>query len=100
PHTVLSTRSLHDALPIFVGNLDATGDEHAGCSRRRTHDWRRNAREAWQEEREPSPVGVLIDRPASPDAVAPGRWDGGDADLALPDRKSTRLNSSHQIISY
>src|SRR5258708_25044923 len=36
---------------------------------------------------------------AQRDAVAHD-VDGGDRDLGEPDRKSTRLNSSHQIISY
>src|SRR5207244_12494839 len=89
----LSTLSLHDALPI---------------SRRLPADGRRlRPRPAGRRRRQVQPLlGLDPDRaerhrrllalPASPDLFA--------GPLVLPnrdaDRKSTRLNSSHQIISY
>src|SRR2546429_6463958 len=80
--TEIYTLSLHDALPIF--SLDGARDAGAHGERRaRGVDDRVNL-----------PVG---------DVAALDR-DGRVADLELhglaPDRKSTRLNSSHGYISY
>src|SRR2546426_8623443 len=68
--TEIYTLSLHDALPIFVDDPDA-GSRHAGGDRHLFHD-----------------VDEL-----------PLLRVGGVDDLA-GDRKSTRLNSSHLVISY
>src|SRR5258708_8911560 len=68
--TEIYTLSLHDALPI---SKDALGQDSRGRRRWRSHPSfrRRRARGKWRPGRRP-----------------------------LRDRKSTRLNSSHQIISY
>src|SRR5438034_4135310 len=47
-------------------------------------------RHAWRAWREPLPVGATIDGIGQP----------ADRGLARIDRKSTRLNSSHTVISY
>src|SRR5256884_4630325 len=68
--TEIYTLSLHDALPIYA--------QHHDPMVRGTHP--------------------------GPEAAAHGRHHGGDGedrqDHARPDRKSTRLNSSHGYISY
>src|SRR5690242_21601136 len=73
PH--ISTLPLHDALPIF--------DHQVGV---------------------PPPLGVGHLRVEPPldllAGQAAGRHDARDGVLALRDRKSTRLNSSHMSISY
>src|SRR5258708_12855099 len=69
--TEIYTLSLHDALPIFP-NMCATDQPRAVPSAA-------NFRQR-----------ILDHRPG------PGGWPG----RRRPDRKSTRLNSSHQIISY
>src|SRR5207244_12848641 len=70
PPPDISTLSLHDALPTFILEL---------------HDdvWRRAGFAA----RTPGPL-------------PPGHSDEASIALIGEDRKSTRLNSSHQIISY
>src|SRR5207244_11866851 len=88
PTTPISTLSLHDALPIcqHAGYLrfvvrckDQSGvDERGAAGEREGVD------------------GFVIDQRES-------EWESGVARLRRPhvqDRKSTRLNSSHQIISY
>src|SRR5438132_12893751 len=72
--TEIYTLSLHDALPIY-------GVEAAGAGGR----------------------GVKASARARGQAGSPdgdGRCDGGAAYAGAGDRKSTRLNSSHTVISY
>src|SRR5258708_23362435 len=75
--TEIYTLSLHDALPICHRPRKSTqGDDRAGGAQR--------------------PVEQFPERP-------PGRYRRQAYGRTLPlerDRKSTRLNSSHQIISY
>src|SRR3712207_9084612 len=75
--TEIYTLSLHDALPI------------SRCDVRRG---RRRARQPWL----PGPAGTSDGRTSGGVRVLLGEVAG----LALVDRKSTRLNSSHANISY
>src|SRR5690606_41756470 len=79
--TYMYNLSLHDALPICTFRIDlpGPGHRHRGAPRRRGHDPERNG----QQDRVP----------------AGAHAGGGDVHLE-PDRKSTRLNSSHVKISY
>src|SRR5258708_24938708 len=45
-------------------------------------------------------AAALLSRPAHPGELADRQCAGGDPRVHQEDRKSTRLNSSHQIISY
>src|SRR5207244_12703966 len=81
PTTEIYTLSLHDALPIFYGRM-ATSE--------RTSD-RPCANQGAQRHAREFVVGRLVHED--------DRQDGGAAGTRR-DRKSTRLNSSHQIISY
>src|SRR5690606_41394437 len=89
PATVLDTLSLHDALPIFrIGDrltkgLGAGGDPVRG---------ERAAEESREEIREAVRGAEMV-------FVTAGMG-GGTGTGASPDRKSTRLNSSHVKISY
>src|SRR5438034_11370568 len=67
-----STLSLHDALPICLGSARCRLLDHADACVRQ-HEWASHG-----------------------DCMASGRPDSGRG----PDRKSTRLNSSHTVISY
>src|SRR3712207_8496309 len=69
--TEIYTLSLHDALPIFDRSLAVDGGLGIGHA---------------SDRREPSGNS--------------GRRTGGDCFVFFPDRKSTRLNSSHANISY
>src|SRR3712207_8131752 len=80
--TEIYTLSLHDALPISGA---ACGSERDACRRRRPAP---NARG------DPRRAGP----PPAPAPAAPGRRRRSRG--TLPDRKSTRLNSSHANISY
>src|SRR5207244_13585377 len=100
PPTAFSTLSLHDALPILVfdafkfyildtpaGIMQVHGypySERASTFILEMHDdvWRRAG---------------FGDVAAS--SLAPGQSDEASIEI-IRDRKSTRLNSSHQIISY
>src|SRR5207244_10949183 len=94
------TLSLHDALPIFASVLTMSGSETGiTCSEPTCHSpmgmyWTSSAATALSE----VPAGRVL--PSCPPLVTiwedgvRGRQQGGG------DRKSTRLNSSHQIISY
>src|SRR3989454_12670767 len=80
--TEIYTLSLHDALPIWRGDRERAGPRGPGSARQ--------------------PAGA---RPAAARAArAPGaaRPRGAERPAAppRPDRKSTRLNSSHLVISY
>src|SRR5438132_1779001 len=77
--TAIYTLSLHDALPILPRHLAGSGDHRAQA-------------QLLQALHHPRPGGDR-DRPRVPDVrsrEAPGEVD----------RKSTRLNSSHTVISY
>src|SRR5207244_5624973 len=100
PHpssTSLYSPSLHDALPISVDVGVEQADSRAGEAQRNRHV-HRHRRLA-----HPALAGADRDRIAhARDLLAPGQA-ARRADLSVPgdaDRKSTRLNSSHQIISY
>src|SRR5207244_11859234 len=85
PASVFSPLSLHDALPICSGSLPLRGAGAPGGSREPRHHGRHDfgLSRLW--------LGIIR---------------GGEVGGALAkqtrmiDRKSTRLNSSHQIISY
>src|SRR5256885_8856819 len=79
--TEIYTLSLHDALPIYVRRLRLrrAGDAAAGAAATRGRARSRRARRR-------------------PPVRAPPRVAVGDA--RVRDRKSTRLNSSHLVISY
>src|SRR5207244_12318375 len=87
--TALHTLSLHDALPIWFTHARLA----CGC------------RIAFREGVEGSPVLVVVDQ-KSPACTLPTHvrdlplFDYREALRPPTDRKSTRLNSSHQIISY
>src|SRR3712207_7628452 len=74
--TEIYTLSLHDALPIWP----AGGPRHP--------------------QREDQPQSRGPHRPARPGAGGRRPARGGRAQRGAPDRKSTRLNSSHANISY
>src|SRR3712207_7142796 len=81
--TEIYTLSLHDALPIWPGGRQRPG-----------HRGERHPRE-----------GRLVQRRSRLPGVRPRHREPAGADRALgrlppPDRKSTRLNSSHANISY
>src|SRR5438552_7114266 len=79
------TLSLHDALPIFPGH-DAV-DRALGQALELVRQHLLRAR--------PRALGVRVVRAPHEAAIA------GEGQVREPeDRKSTRLNSSHQIISY
>src|SRR5207244_11036229 len=88
--TVIYTLSLHDALPIYAADRGSV--PYSGGNRRVAHTiGRTKGRQGTQ-----SQGGVLHLSHAEP---VSGIVDGpGPTHRA--DRKSTRLNSSHQIISY
>src|SRR5206468_12227598 len=100
PHTAIYTLSLHDALPIYESHLE----EHAGRANRRLHRRdlvERERRRLLAERRLPAGGGggddlaMRVRRRHDHDGI-----DGGIVDERLRDRKSTRLNSSHDQISY
>src|SRR5258708_24818161 len=82
--TEIYTLSLHDALPIYTYRLKLTYKTG-------------EVRHLWIDAR------TFLDAKIE---GTPRRWDGKTRTVATyfrdykPDRKSTRLNSSHQIISY
>src|SRR5947208_11239642 len=77
--TEIYTLSLHDALPISRCHRPADSSVGAGRRRRRSEQG----------------LGMIPHRSRSRRSRSP--W---HRDVRPPDRKSTRLNSSHQIISY
>src|SRR5258708_26276303 len=83
--TEIYTLSLHDALPISL-----VSSTHSGASARTARGLRKTyATDAVSQWRR------FLPRPA-----LPRRWQSRPERWATGDRKSTRLNSSHQIISY
>src|SRR5207244_11343060 len=100
PTTILSALPLHDALPIsfvvlpfdlalLLAEIDLAGEEAGrGQGQCRAAQSRRQSRMAADPFRQPRP------RPRPPGT------DGEAVEVAPQDRKSTRLNSSHQIISF
>src|SRR5206468_12174685 len=94
PPTVLHTLSLHDALPIYQRVDDDLGDR--GRGRVLLGDEAVDQRELALRDA----VGGL--HPESAERL-PSDFDRGDVLEPVgpgPDRKSTRLNSSHDQISY
>src|SRR5207244_8132576 len=100
PPTPNTPLSLHDALPIYAG---------VGTRRPRGAYPAQNRHPRFVTPRTgPCPAAkVLAGRTRIPHGSSPpGRIAGcvggerGDPERGGPDRKSTRLNSSHQIISY
>src|SRR2546426_3464002 len=97
--TEIYTLSLHDALPIWRGDRERAGPRGPGSARQPAGARPAAARAA----RAPGaarPRGA--ERPAAPPRPAGG--DRARHRRAVPpglrDRKSTRLNSSHLVISY
>src|SRR5690606_42153175 len=98
-HTVTSTLSLHDALPIFGGpGLHAHRDEGR---RGDEHDLRpEGGEEVDVRARHPRVEHVADDDDAQAGEVASAGVPAVGREVAAEDRKSTRLNSSHVKISY
>src|SRR2546426_8539418 len=86
--TEIYTLSLHDALPIYRGRRQhsAAGQSHRPRPRRRPQLWWRESRTADRDRRHYGSLRGARDRAAR--------------SRAPRDRKSTRLNSSHLVISY
>src|SRR5207244_10043483 len=99
PRALLPTLGLHDALPISAGSAPRQLEINRGDLRARGPDRHRLPLAAGRQ-RQPGREGLAAR--LGLDAIA----DGAPLDRAgrivarLGDRKSTRLNSSHQIISY
>src|SRR5207247_10290688 len=87
--TDMHTLSLHDALPIFLRNEVQQRQQGSGVLAVRLHDDGLKVEEI--ETPSPDPGEVLVRVHAA--AITRG-------ELEWPDRKSTRLNSSHEWISY
>src|SRR5690242_21218150 len=80
------TLSLHDALPIFKGRR-----KESLCD---SGKWLRRERGHGEFERR-----MELPGPVAEDGIA-ASLQNGVLSITLPDRKSTRLNSSHMSISY
>src|SRR5947207_8198828 len=87
--TQLSTLSLHDALPIYAGIHDA----------RAANGKARNSRDGDGPVRHARHGGAERKYPGADREGIKGRVDGPGF-RSHQDRKSTRLNSSHTVISY
>src|SRR5687768_18232464 len=86
--TELYTLSLHDALPIYPAVFVVQYKCYFGRARTRKR------LRAGEDQLAHSPG------PQYPGALLTDREEHGVSDVALADRKSTRLNSSHGYISY
>src|SRR5207244_12352163 len=90
---------LHDALPICTGSGCHTGSNRVGLpvasQARRKAPWPGVRAPAELRRRRGKAVAAKMWHDRSGE-VTGDMWGGGVG----PDRKSTRLNSSHQIISY
>src|SRR5947208_8175130 len=88
--TEISTLSLHDALPISSRRLASVKKQHAAAIEVSAvqpfvlYTLRHTCLTRWAKYMDPFTLHVLA----------------GHTDMNTTDRKSTRLNSSHQIISY
>src|SRR5207253_10545881 len=94
PPPPLSPLSLHDALPIFAGPL---------CGGAIASPFRVRATVSANAETTPAMGrrrGPAITMAASADRQAEAPYSPGAPSDGRPDRKSTRLNSSHVAISY
>src|SRR5207244_8584393 len=95
PNTVIYTLSLHDALPIssFKHDRPSTLQSAALCPKLQHKQTNLNL---------PKKEGIMTQT----SATQPAGKQAADKNairpfqVNFPDRKSTRLNSSHQIISY
>src|SRR5207244_12902812 len=97
-YTTLYTLSLHDSLPIFLV-LDGAGERALGVAEERALEQVVVERRAvLHHERFFRARAVVVDG-ARHQLLAGARL-AVDEHGRLRDRKSTRLNSSHQIISY
>src|SRR5206468_12132408 len=85
PTTDIYTLSLHDALPISFQVPSVLLQESAEFNMMQVFVLR---------------INVPDKRPAGPLGAHPGIFAAHDVQVAGPDRKSTRLNSSHDQISY
>src|SRR5207244_12143072 len=92
-NTQIYTLSLHDALPISMGAEVAV----LSTSRDKEKDADRLGANRFVATREP---GALDDLAKTFDLILDTVSSPHDLNQELADRKSTRLNSSHQIISY
>src|SRR5438034_5239218 len=88
-HSEVSTLSLHDALPIWPGT--GTGEE------RRRVAWRSRGLRG---EKSVKAEGVPEQRQGNPPRNNCSQLTNRVPPAIIPDRKSTRLNSSHTVISY
>src|SRR5699024_11353768 len=91
--TLISSLSLHDALPISAKRW-APSD--IGCAKKSA---RKSVRKSTRKKKSPSAAPPPADLFPKNAALQSQASDSGAA-FACPDRKSTRLNSSHVSISY
>src|SRR5207244_10020472 len=97
PTTELYPLSLHDALPISINELDGLSVRQARLSVLESHIAIARAGVAAAE----ADMDASVIRASEDGRVLERMVEvGGSARVGEPDRKSTRLNSSHQIISY
>src|SRR5947208_15532878 len=89
--TAIYTLSLHDALPISPGDRERA----LAGARHRPERADREGRQPLRREARAPRLQPRRGARAAPEGGLPGR-----GDRHREDRKSTRLNSSHQIISY
>src|SRR5207244_6636137 len=89
-HPDYYTLSLHDALPISFSSHDGTGRT------RKARSWLAKVSRAYSS---PRPAHLYGQARLSKSQVLAGPT-GGPSVTGNEDRKSTRLNSSHQINSY
>src|SRR5207247_5259132 len=95
---VLFTPALHDALPILERS-----QQRGGVRLQKTgadHDERQPEVEERQRPEDEGEMPQRDDRAADEDAAVRAEEAIGDQPAADGDRKSTRLNSSHEWISY
>src|SRR5688500_19067455 len=94
PTPTTYTHTLHDALPIYHGRREGRGGR-MGEGEQRVSGGCQQQRGEEQQERA-APVGDAADEDAT---RHDGEREGGEEERG-GDRKSTRLNSSHLVISY
>src|SRR5690606_41935186 len=100
PPARLSTLSLHDALPICLADVSGTAGAAAAEEHLLGAGTRHADRDLVEQVLPGVKVRVVLRRLAHVTQGFPPRGDGDGRDRSRPDRKSTRLNSSHVKISY
>src|SRR5207244_10737667 len=88
PTTEIYTLSLHDALPISFGSVMTQKFEFVGTV------------QLWPNGARGNPVALYLEKLENSECRISARLSEWRHVVGVGDRKSTRLNSSHQIISY